>query len=129
MLTEFGGVHLDASGAEEGWGYARAKSPEALLKRVRGQVRALLGSPDLAGFCYTQLTDTGQEKNGLLTEHREPKLPLDELRRVFSATAAADQPDQPRRPDEAAPPRRRGSRLLGAAAGRRTQSSTMDQAP
>jgi hypothetical protein len=129
MLTEFGGVHLDASGAEEGWGYARAKSPEALLKRVRGQVRALLGSPDLAGFCYTQLTDTGQEKNGLLTEHREPKLPLDELRRVFSAPAAADQPDLPRRPDEAAPPRRRGSRLLGAAAGRRTQSSTMDQAP
>ena len=28
----------------------------------------------IAGFCYTQLTDTGQETNGLLTEAREFKV-------------------------------------------------------
>jgi hypothetical protein len=31
---------------------------------------------NLAGFCYTQLTDTFLEKNGLLTEDRQPKADL-----------------------------------------------------
>jgi hypothetical protein len=34
----------------------------------------VLDCPNLAGFCYTQLTDTAQETNGLLTETREPKI-------------------------------------------------------
>ena len=41
----------------------------------------------MAGFCYTQLTDTVQETNGLLTEDRQPKLPLEELRRIISRPA------------------------------------------
>jgi hypothetical protein len=32
-----------------------------------------------AGFCYTQLTDTFQEQNGLLTMNREPKADLKKL--------------------------------------------------
>jgi hypothetical protein len=43
----------------------------------------------LAGFCYTQLTDTMQEANGLLTEDREPKLPIEELRSMI--TGVTDQ--------------------------------------
>ena len=41
---------------------------------------ALLASPHVQGYCYTQLTDVGTEKNGLLTENREPKIPLQRLR-------------------------------------------------
>jgi hypothetical protein len=33
----------------------------------------------LSGFCYTQLTDTFLEKNGLLTEDRVPKAPVEAL--------------------------------------------------
>ncbi len=33
--------------------------------------------PALAGFCYTQLTDTYQEANGLLYADRRPKVDLD----------------------------------------------------
>ena len=33
----------------------------------------------LAGFCYTQLTDIEQETNGLLTYHRQPKVPAEIL--------------------------------------------------
>ncbi|MDQ1531988.1 MAG: hypothetical protein QOE37_2093, partial [Microbacteriaceae bacterium] len=44
----------------------------------------------LAGFCYTQLTDTLQEANGLLTEEREPKLPLAELRSMITGRADQD---------------------------------------
>jgi hypothetical protein len=40
------------------------------------------GSSALAGACWTQLTDTYQEVNGLLTMEREPKVDLDALRRA-----------------------------------------------
>jgi hypothetical protein len=32
------------------------------------------------GFCYTQLTDTFQEANGLLYSDRTPKFPLEAIR-------------------------------------------------
>ena len=34
------------------------------------------------GFCYTQLTDVEQEINGLLTYRREPKIPIEEIRKI-----------------------------------------------
>ena len=37
----------------------------------------------LQGFCYTQLTDTLQETNGRLTEGREPKIPIERIRRAI----------------------------------------------
>ena len=40
----------------------------------------------LAGFCYTQFSDTYQEANGLLYADRRPKIPLT---RVAEATAGA----------------------------------------
>ncbi len=39
--------------------------------------------PDLAGYCYTQITDTLQETNGLLDENRNPKLPVEKLRDII----------------------------------------------
>ena len=35
-----------------------------------------------AGFCYTQLADTYQETNGLLTAERVPKMPLERVARA-----------------------------------------------
>ena len=40
---------------------------------------AINRSSGLAGFCYTQLCDTFQEKNGLLREDRSPKADFDLL--------------------------------------------------
>lgn len=45
-------------------------------------VEAVLSSPVVAGFCYTQLTDTLQEINGLLTADREPKVDPARVRAV-----------------------------------------------
>jgi hypothetical protein len=42
-------------------------------------MEAIHRCPPLSGFCYTQLTDTFLEKNGLLTEHRVPKAPIEAL--------------------------------------------------
>jgi hypothetical protein len=43
----------------------------------------------VAGYCYTQLTDTEQEVNGLLTESREHKVDPEEIRRINTLPAAS----------------------------------------
>ena len=39
----------------------------------------------LGGYCWTQLTDTLQEANGLCDEHRFPKLPAETLKQLMGA--------------------------------------------
>jgi hypothetical protein len=80
ILSEFGGIALRGEVAEGGaWGYSRVESLEDLLKAYESLMRALHSSRGLAGFCYTQLTDTFQERNGLATMDRVPKLDLARL--------------------------------------------------
>ncbi|MEU6249462.1 glycoside hydrolase family 2 TIM barrel-domain containing protein [Glycomyces sp. NPDC047010] len=89
MLTEFGGVKW-ATGpeADDAWGYSEAASADDYDRRVGDILRAVQGASighrgrraGLAGWCWTQLTDTLQEVNGLLTAEREPKLPMERLR-------------------------------------------------
>ncbi len=92
MLTEFGGVRFDCSGDTEGWGYSEVRSADALVARLEDLVGAVLDSPALSGFCYTQLTDTAQEQNGLLTESREPKVPIAKIRRVVAGPRGRSSP-------------------------------------
>ncbi|MFC7549557.1 glycoside hydrolase family 2 protein [Plantactinospora sp. GCM10030261] len=80
MVTEFGGIGYD-TGAEPGaWGYVTATSAEEFQRRLTDLVPAAARARGLAGFCYTQLTDTGQETNGLLRADRTPKLPVEVIR-------------------------------------------------
>lgn len=89
MITEFGGISHAGRRTDEWHGYVAVGSDEAFEAHVRGLFDALLDCPDLAGFCYTQLTDTLQERNGLLTEDREPKLPLATLQAIIARPSAA----------------------------------------
>jgi hypothetical protein len=79
VLSEFGGVRAERGG--DGWGYAQVDGGDALLARYAALVAAVSHGA-LAGFCYTQLTDTFQEQNGLLTMDRRPKADLDALARA-----------------------------------------------
>lgn len=84
LLTEFGGIAFSAD-TEQGWGYYEGVKDEAgFFRRLEPIVTYLIKSGHFAGFCYTQLTDVMQEKNGLLTEDRKPKVSVDELKRIFS---------------------------------------------
>jgi hypothetical protein len=65
---------------DDGWGYSTASDPAAFERQVTAIVRAVASAPPLAGFCYTQLTDTGQETNGLLFADRSPKVPTSHIR-------------------------------------------------
>ncbi len=76
LVSEFGGIAL-VPGAERGWGYSRVDTPQQLIEAYQGLLRALHGCRGIAGFCYTQFADTFQERNGLLDEHRTPKVDLE----------------------------------------------------
>jgi hypothetical protein len=84
MLTEFGGISYDVARVNNAWGYSTADSDEGFEKRLSGLIAAVTASSHLAGYCYTQLTDTMQETNGLLDENRVPKLPIAVLRGIIA---------------------------------------------
>jgi beta-galactosidase/beta-glucuronidase len=78
VLSEFGGMAYSRQ-PDVTWGYRRCADPDELL-RLYQQVLAVVRSRDmLAGFCYTQFSDTYQEANGLLFADRTPKIPLDQI--------------------------------------------------
>ncbi|MEO7262556.1 MAG: glycoside hydrolase family 2 TIM barrel-domain containing protein [Jatrophihabitantaceae bacterium] len=96
MITEFGGISFDGDGdGSPSWhGYSVARSSQVLLDRYRALVDALLDAPAISGFCYTQFTDTLQEKNGLLTADRKPKADLATLRSITRRPSAAVPADE-----------------------------------
>jgi len=69
LVTEFGGISL----AGESGGYSGARDGRQLVRRFRDMVDALVADGPVEGFCYTQLADIEQERNGLLTFDRQPK--------------------------------------------------------
>jgi hypothetical protein len=85
MITEFGGV--SHQGDASTWGYAQVASEAEYAGLLHGLFDALRSSPGVAGFCYTQLVDTLQEANGLLTADRRPKLPVETLREIVTGSA------------------------------------------
>jgi len=90
VVDEYGGTWWteDQAGADS-WGYGkRPDTQEEVYERIRGLTRVLTEHPHVAGFCYTQLTDVEQEKNGLYTCQRELKLDAARLRACFGAKAA-----------------------------------------
>jgi len=78
MITEFGGIAYSRDVLHT-WGYSRAENPEDLANRYFHLLTAIRSVPHLAGFCYTQFTDTYQETNGLLYADRTPKFALDSI--------------------------------------------------
>ncbi|WP_028550202.1 glycoside hydrolase family 2 protein [Paenibacillus sp. UNC451MF] len=81
LITEFGGIAYKKS-EWEGWGYSGAENDEDYAQRLRDVIQPLLNSGVVQGYCYTQLTDVEQEINGLLTNDRKPKLPLEMIKEI-----------------------------------------------
>ena len=83
MLTEFGGLSIHPREGKAWFGYATAQTDDEYLSMMKSLFDALYASSDVAGYCYTQLTDTQQETNGLYDENRKPKLPVEKLRDII----------------------------------------------
>ncbi len=77
VLTEFGGIAR--TDTEGDWGYSSTDTSADFLERYTALLETVRSLPALAGFCYTQFTDTYQEANGLLFADRTPKAPFEDL--------------------------------------------------
>ncbi len=88
FCSEYGGIKWDEEDAEGAWGYGEApKRKEEFIERYRGLTEALLENEHVMGFCYTQLYDVEQERNGLYTYERKPKFDMEIFKKINSQKA------------------------------------------
>ena len=92
LVDEFGGIKWDPvtqqaprdPAARAAWGYGEPpRTIDEFYARLEGQVQALESLDHVAGWCYTQLTDVEQERNGVYYYDRSPKFDLARIRRIF----------------------------------------------
>lgn len=85
MVDEFGGIGwMSAEERKNSWGYGNLpQTEEEFYTRLQGQVEALKGAKHVMGFCYTQLTDVEQEKNGIYYYNRTPKFDMKRIKAIF----------------------------------------------
>ena len=90
FVSEYGGIAWNPDG--DGWGYGEGpQTEEEFIERYRGLTDALLDNPNHMGFCYTQLTDVEQERNGLYYYDRRPKFDPKVLHDITSRKAAIEE--------------------------------------
>lgn len=73
IVSEFGGICFHADDAL-GWGYSTDTDTNEYVAHICALMGALLESPYVQGYCYTQLYDIETEQNGLLYYDRRPKV-------------------------------------------------------
>ncbi|MGG6293879.1 glycoside hydrolase family 2 protein [Leptolyngbya sp. AN02str] len=92
MLTEFGGIaYTKPEDLDSTWGYARSCNISEFQLQYGALLEAVNQVEIFSGFCYTQLTDTFQEANGLLYADRTPKFPIEA---IASATLGRGYPPE-----------------------------------
>lgn len=92
FVSEMGGIFWDISekGSDD-WGYGKApEDMEEFYKRFKGLIDVLLDNPKMCAFCYTQLTDVYQEKNGIYAFNRREKFNAERLRKILTRKAAIE---------------------------------------
>ena len=97
MLDEFGGLPwIPESERETSWGYgAQIDNIEDFYKILEDEVDAIRESPHVVAFCYTQITDVEQEKNGIYYYDRRPKFDTARLKSIFEKIPSVIQDPKP----------------------------------
>ena len=92
VVDEYGGTwweersddEVPGDDRDESWGYGKRPTDlEDVYGRIAALTEVLSRHPAMAGYCYTQLTDVEQERNGLYTYDRKAKFDADRLRLIF----------------------------------------------
>jgi len=86
MLDEFGGLPwIDEAERATSWGYGgNIDSIEEFYSILENQIDAIIECPNIVGYCYTQITDVEQEKNGIYRYDRTPKFDSARLKAIFA---------------------------------------------
>ncbi len=92
FVSEMGGIFWDITETkDDDWGYGDApKTLEEFYARLEGLIDVLLENSKMCAFCYTQLTDVFQEKNGIYAFDRREKFDPERLRAIFTKKAAIE---------------------------------------
>mgnify|MGYP000602314799 CR=1 FL=1 len=85
FIGEFGGIlWTESTKRDNSWGYGgMLTNEEGFYERLEGLIQTIASSPDVTGFCYTQLTDIDLEKNGIYYYDRRPKLDMQRIKTIF----------------------------------------------
>ena len=91
FLSEYGGFSLLVDEGND-WGYGeKIKTKEEFYDVYKAFTDLILDNPYIMGFCYTQLYDVEQEKNGVYTFDRKPKLDIEILKKINVKKAKAEE--------------------------------------
>lgn len=85
MLDEFGGLPwIKKSERSSSWGYgANIDTEEDFYRILEGEIDAIRACKHIVGFCYTQITDVEQEKNGIYYYDRSKKFDTARIKAIF----------------------------------------------
>ena len=95
LVDEYGGIKWDPetqgnsslskSQNLQSWGYGDAvQSEDEYFDRLEKLTQAILAEDHICGYCYTQLTDVEQEKNGVYFYDRSKKFDTERFCAIFS---------------------------------------------
>ena len=85
MIDEFGGLGwIPKEERANSWGYgAQIETEDEFFRILEKEVDAIKACKGVVGFCYTQITDVEQEKNGVYYYDRRPKFDAAKWRAIF----------------------------------------------
>lgn len=85
MLDEFGGLPwIPAEHRADSWGYgSNIDNLDEFYRILEKEIDAIIACPRITGFCYTQITDVEQEKNGIYFYDRRPKFDNARIKAIF----------------------------------------------
>ena len=85
MVDEFGGLPwIPKEERANSWGYGQnIETLEDFYTILEKEIDALKACKYVVGFCYTQITDVEQEKNGIYYYDRRPKFDTARLKAIF----------------------------------------------
>lgn len=91
MVDEFGGLGwIPKDERANSWGYgAQIETEDEFFKILETEIDAIKACPKIVGFCYTQLTDVEQEKNGVYYYDRRPKFDAAKWKAIFEKIPSA----------------------------------------
>lgn len=97
-VSEFGGIAFVEKGAtrnevkvcneaavdsEDAWGYGKSEDDaEALIARFERLIDTMFACDKISGYCYTQLYDVEQERNGFFNYDRSNKLTEEQMDKI-----------------------------------------------
>jgi len=91
FVDEYGGMKWApgemSDDLRDSWGWGdNPQTEEEFYERLEALTDVILSKDYISGYCYTQLTDVEQEKNGIYSFDRNEKFDMERISKIFSKT-------------------------------------------